>query len=76
MSLRQVVFAAWVTLAGHVIVQVEELLTVTTKLQPATRLFAPSLAAQLTCVDPTEKLEPEGGLQVTVTPGVQVVGVA
>jgi hypothetical protein len=44
---EQVVFAVWVILAGHVIVQVEEPMTVTLKLQIASTLLD-SVAVQLT----------------------------
>lgn len=67
--LGQVAFALWVILAGQVIAQVEEPLTLTAKLQLATTLFDTSLPVQVTTVCPTGKLEPEGGLQVIVRLG-------
>jgi hypothetical protein len=48
--------------------------TVTVKEQLAV-LPAPSVAVQVTVVVPFGKVEPEGGLQVTVTPGQLSVGV-
>jgi hypothetical protein len=67
LPLGQVVFAGWLILAGQVIAQVEELLTLTVKLQVATTTSDTFLPVQLTEVCPTGKLEPEGGLQVTVS---------
>jgi hypothetical protein len=48
--------------------------TVTTKLQLARTTFDPSFPAQFTVVEPTGKLEPDGGVQVTVRLG-QPLGV-
>ena len=57
------------TLAGHVIAQVEEPMTVTLKLQVESTLLDSSVAVQLTWVVPTEKVEPEAGLHAIVTVG-------
>ncbi|HXI93425.1 MAG TPA: hypothetical protein VNO24_25725 [Blastocatellia bacterium] len=65
----QVEFAAREILAGQLIMQVAVLETVTRKLQLASVFCDASFAVQLTVVTPTEKLEPEGGLQVIVTLG-------
>ena len=62
-------FSLAVTLAGHVIVQVEEPMTVTLKPQVASTLLDWSVALQLTWVVPTGKAEPEIGLQTIVTLG-------
>lgn len=55
-----------ITLAGHVIEQVEEPITVTLKPQVASTLFNWSVAVQLTWVVPTGKVEPVAGLQTIV----------
>ncbi|MFY9610377.1 MAG: hypothetical protein WAU45_17415 [Blastocatellia bacterium] len=77
LGLGQVVFALWVILAGHVIVQVDEPFTVTAKLHVASTVLDWSVALQLTCVVPTGKEEPEFGLHTIVTLGQEpiVVGV-
>ena len=62
-------FAATVILAGQTIEQVEEALTVTVKLQVATRTSDEFTPLQITVVCPTGKLEPDGGLQVIVRLG-------
>ena len=76
LSLRQVVFALWVILAGHVMLQAGRLLTVTVKLQVATTTSDVSFPLQITEVSPTGKLEPEGGLQVIVRLGQGPTAVA
>src|SRR5215213_5889302 len=48
--------------------QMKPVSTVTTKLQPAVLLLA-SFALQFTFVAPAGKVEPDGGTQVTVSPG-------
>lgn len=53
---------------------VSESCTVTVNVQGAEVLFAASVAVQLTVVVPTEKLDPEAGVQVTV--GVPQLSVA
>jgi hypothetical protein len=51
---------------GVFVVELE--FTATVKEQ-AVVLLTPSLAVQLTVVAPTAKVEPEGGVQLAVTPG-------
>jgi hypothetical protein len=55
-------------LAGQVITGFSVSLTVTVKVQVAV-LPELSVAVQVTVVVPLGKVEPEGGLQTTVTPG-------
>jgi len=55
-------------LAGQTIIGGSVSLTVTVKLQVLV-LPAASVAVQVTGVVPVPKLEPVGGLQLTVTPG-------
>ncbi|MDN4594488.1 hypothetical protein NWF35_11350, partial [Polycladomyces subterraneus] len=63
-----------VILAGQVIVGGSVSCTVTVKAQLSV-FPVPSDAVQVTVVVPTGKKEPEGGEQVTVTPGQLEVGV-
>jgi hypothetical protein len=58
-----------VTLAGQVIVGGWVSLTVTVKLQ-----LGPCCVVQVTVVTPTEKLDPDAGVQVTVPQLPVVVG--
>ena len=74
-SPAQVAFAAWVILAGQLIVQPETLLTVIVKLQAATTL-GPSLPVQFTVLSPTGKIEPDGGVHAMVKLGQGPTAVA
>ena len=63
-----------VMFCGHVMVGFSVSVTVTVKLQLAV-LPEASVAVQLTVVVPTGKVEPDAGVQDTVTPGQLSVAV-